>query len=356
MKILKFLPFLLFISGLKSYAIFDDLTTPMSNRGANGHHNDYSDIDMRAETDFLSFTPLHLAAVHEPTEGIKTLIAGGADVNATTKVVKFTPLHLAAKAGRIDNMKVLIANGAKVNAKTRQEFTPLHFAAAAHTNTLEAVELLSSQDGVEIDARTDQDYTPLLLAVLYRTQAISFFLKAGANVNAIAGGYLKGLTPFHLAILRTTLYGMETIEYKDIQNFIDAGAHVHTPVASGYFKSFYPIHLATYANITEKIKALTSAKVDIEITTNKGETPLHIAAKYNSHYSAEFLVNAGANLYAKTDKGLTPPRIAKNNPYGYTHLFFKDERRNRRKAKFENFKSTCQRIFSRRSSPTVSQI
>ena len=336
MKVLKFLPFLLFISGLKTFAIFGDLSTPMSNRASNGYRNiDYEDIDIRAETDFTSFTPLHLASMHAPTEGIRVLIAGGADVHATTKVAKFTPLHLAARAGRIENMKILIENGADVNAKTRQGFTPLHMAAAAHTHSLEAVEFLSSQDGVDINARTDQGYTPLHINIEHHSKAIDFFLQAGADINATAGGHFVNLTPFHVAVSKPHTFRNEAI---NIQSFIDAGADVHAPVASGDFASFYPLHLAAYTDARENVETLIANKADIEATTHTGHTPLHTTAEQNSYRSAEVLVKAGANLYAKTHKGLTPPKIAKDNPDGYTHLFFKDERKNAEKLNLKSLK------------------
>lgn len=343
MKILKFLPILLFISGTKAFAAYY-------------YPSKYDDDDIRAEKDFSSFTPLHLAAMHEPKEGIKVLIEGGADVNATTKVVKFTPLHLAALHGHIENMRILIANGANVRAKTRQEFTPLHMASAAHTHNPEAVEfLLSQNDGIDINERTVQGYTPLMIAVINFTKAIDFFLQAGADFYAVvdsSNSPYKGLTPFHLAAAQKESPSGEDI---NLQSFIDAGADVNSPVKSGAFKSFYPLHLTASANSAEKTRTLLSNKADIEATTNKGHTPLHIAALNNSYHSAKVLFNAGANIYAKNHKGHTPPRIAKSDPDGYTHIFFQEERRKRRQAKLANFKSMCQRIFSKRSHLSVSQ-
>jgi uncharacterized protein len=103
------------------------------------------------------FTPLQLGAFFSQADGVKFLLARGADVNAVSRnPMKLRALHSSAAANHIPITKLLLANGAEVNAKQAGGFTPLH--AAAQNGNAEMTKLLLEW-GADPSSQTDEGKT-----------------------------------------------------------------------------------------------------------------------------------------------------------------------------------------------------
>ena len=108
-------------------------------------------------------TPLHVAALHEQTACVKTLVnVSKAPVNATDGQRGLTALHLAAWAGHAEVVKVLVQHpDCRVNATDRWgRRTALHL--ATREDHAEAVEVLVSHPSCDViitddDGRTAAD-------------------------------------------------------------------------------------------------------------------------------------------------------------------------------------------------------
>ncbi|MFH8342949.1 ankyrin repeat domain-containing protein [Streptomyces sp. AM6-12] len=76
------------------------------------------------DRDRLGRTAVHYAAAGGDTDGLRMLLAGGADVGAADDA-GWTPLHFAAQAQDPSAVEVLLAAGAAVDAADRHGDTPL---------------------------------------------------------------------------------------------------------------------------------------------------------------------------------------------------------------------------------------
>lgn len=92
-------------------------------------------------------TPLLTALIDERLDAAAALIKSGADVDAPNSILfptgggfAHTTLHMVARRGLVDGVKMLIAAGANVNRRTTMGTTALHF--AAELDHVEVVKLL----------------------------------------------------------------------------------------------------------------------------------------------------------------------------------------------------------------------
>ena len=96
----------------------------------------------------LPLVTLHEGVNRVDLQGIKDLLAKGADVNAKD-FLGGTPLHAAALRGHKEIVQLLIAKGADVNAKTNNGTTPLDRATMPNSpfDTTETADLLRKHGG-----------------------------------------------------------------------------------------------------------------------------------------------------------------------------------------------------------------
>jgi hypothetical protein len=114
-------------------------------------------------------------------EGVKKLVAEGADVNAPSEE-GFTPLITAIMYNRGDIASALIENGANVNGRGGGGITPL-MAAAMQGNKDLAGLLLTS--GADVNAVTPEGFTALKAAS--SKDMAAFLISVGASENPVEG-------------------------------------------------------------------------------------------------------------------------------------------------------------------------
>ena len=123
-------------------------------------------------------TPLYLAALNGHEELVKLLLSHDVSVNTTTNYGQ-TPLHGAAMDGHLGIIKLLIEKGADVNAKQSE------------LSVLDTVTLNRNQDCIDylqsLGARSFSDNSIFAAAAAGDLEAVSRFLRAGANPDSVLG-------------------------------------------------------------------------------------------------------------------------------------------------------------------------
>jgi ankyrin repeat protein len=254
-------------------------------------------------------TPLLIAVTLGNKEIAALLIANGADVNAKDPRGT-TPLHGAALRGHKEIVKLLIAKGADVNAKSVDGFTSLH--RVVGRGHKEIVELLIA-NGADVNAKGNYGLTPLLLAALQGHKEVAELLIAkGADVNAkVASGPKQGLTPLdaanetnhpEIADLLRKHGGKTGEESKPVEPIAEATKPT-TPTKAPDVS----IHTAATLGNIETVKQLIANGADVNAKGGvTGGTPLLIAVTLGHKEIAEQLIANGADVNAKDPRGTTP--------------------------------------------------
>lgn len=146
----------------------------------------------------------------------------------------------------------------------------------------------------------------------YRTDAITYLLQRGANIDAINTKELQ--TPLHWACIGKSIHSLMLL--------IKEGADVAKSDKRGYNSL---IHACQYGNVLMAHylivkqgahKRLTYRRVSNDILApsglsvahrdTEGHTPLHWAAYQNHEPVARLLLSLGADVKSVDDEGLTP--------------------------------------------------
>ena len=125
-------------------------------------------------------TGLHWAAHHGDTRIVRLLVDAGADLEATTRLGDHTPLHVASRGGHTRVVTALLDAGANANAVTAAGATPVHLSSTA--GDADALSALLDH-GANADAREPVwGQTPLMFAAAAaRVDALAVLLERGAN-------------------------------------------------------------------------------------------------------------------------------------------------------------------------------
>lgn len=126
-----------------------------------------------------------------------------------------------------------------------------------------------------------------------RPEVLKWFLRHGANVNAVNG---SGLTPFNNCI---KTFGMLPDEEKDEAGFlkgdmktlIDAGADIFLADSAGNS----PLHWASLFGLTKTARFLLERGAAIDAQDSEGRTPLRLAVQAESYEIVEMLLGKGAD-------------------------------------------------------------
>jgi ankyrin repeat protein len=275
-------------------------------------------------------TPLMTCARTGSGDAVQMLIEYGAAVNAKEPSQSQTALMWAAAEHHPEVVKALIQAHADLQARSKQGFTPMHF--AARVNDRETIELLLAA-GVNIDILTQPDesayaqekipvpvgtpravttpgYTPLLVATLRgHVDLALFLLDHGADPNISAAG----MTPLHWAstswegFASNPVYGFEDpmsgisdrqAKLRLVKALLAHGASVNARMtkrqpsfATGYqdVVGATPFLLAASVDDVEMMRVLLDAGADPKISTATKATAIMAATGLN-HGIGESLV------------------------------------------------------------------
>jgi ankyrin repeat protein len=205
-------------------------------------------------------SPVAAAAMRGDTEGVRTLLRGGADVNAA-QGDGMTALHWTALNGDLKTMDVLLYAGAATEALTRVgAYTPLH---------------LASSRG--------------------QAAAVARLLQAGSKTGPFT---TTGVQPLHLAAQAGSAEAVKAL--------LDRGADVN-----GKDKTHgrTPLIFATSQNRVDAMKALLAGGADARLATTVIDYQARSTADSQARQSRDKVVSAatGRNINSNFDPDPPPP-------------------------------------------------
>ncbi|XP_031268814.1 serine/threonine-protein phosphatase 6 regulatory ankyrin repeat subunit C isoform X1 [Pistacia vera] len=213
---------------------------------------------------------LHFAAREGKTDVCKYLLEElKLDVNTQDEDGE-TPILHAARQGHTETVKYLFEHGANPAIPSNLGATALHHSAGI--GNIELLTYLLSK-GVEVDSQSDSG-TPLVWAAGHAQQeAVKVLLEHHANPNAETE---DNITPLLSAVAAGSLACLELL--------IKAGANVNI-IAGGAT----PLHIAADIGSTEIIECLLKAGADPNVTDEDGQKPIQVAAARGNRGAVEIL-------------------------------------------------------------------
>lgn len=221
-----------------------------------------------------------------------TLAAAGAPVIAASRQA---PVADAAERQDREGVRALLARGADVNEPQEDGTTALHW--AAHWND-ETMGRTLIQAGARVDAKTDLGLSPLLLACGNGSAGVARLL-VGAKSDprdVLPSGETALMTCARSGLLDVV---EQLLARKADPNARVADAHGQTAVMWAASEG----HPAV-------VSALLRAGADANARTGTGLTPLFFAARRGDLASAQALIAAGADVNAAAPDGSTPLLVA----------------------------------------------
>ena len=257
------------------------------------------------------FTPLLHASMSGDLEGVKTLLASGAEINQAA-ADGMTPLVVSIVKFNHAVALYLIEKGANVNAD-EAGFTALH--CAALTGQMEVARALLAR-GADVNARLEMPlrmqasfvpYNPeLQTGRLAQIGATPFMLAAkGVHPDMLRLLAEKGADPKHAADSGTTALML--------------AAGLGKRQATDMF-TFIKYYQWTEERAIETIRLLLDMGADVNAANEFGETALHGATYHAALKVMQFLVERGANINATNWADQTPLRVADGHLYSGTFL------------------------------------
>jgi uncharacterized protein len=250
-------------------------------------------------------TALVFAARQGSIEAAKSLIEAGADINEGDADGN-NPLLIAILNNHDDLAQMLIDKGADVNAVNKDGRSPLFTAVDQHD-----VDWSDRPFVKEADKLTSLDIIKSLVEH-----------KANVNVQLTAASIIKkaaqdnadrtlavGATPF----MRAARSGdVEVMKY-----LLDHGADPKLATKDGVTALLVAAGLgytdsnrSTEPQALDAVKLCVSLGLDVNATTDKGQTAMHGAASRGANTIIQYLVDNGGKINAANKTGLTPLDLA----------------------------------------------
>ncbi|KAH8550954.1 ankyrin repeat-containing domain protein [Umbelopsis sp. PMI_123] len=171
-----------------------------------------------------------------------------------------TPLHFAALRGHMDAILLLLEYNASIYATDDRGDTVLHF--ASQSDSPETISLFLDL-GIDIEVSNKLVGTPLLISLSnnpLHKEVIYMLLKHGANANA----RIHNSSSFHSALFLKDEIVVHLLILHDV-NIAEIGPEVEST-----------LHLATSVGTFGLIHLLLDRGVNINLKHKYGEAPLHI--------------------------------------------------------------------------------
>lgn len=142
-----------------------------------------ADVNLKAGP--LAWTPLHRA---QTAAVVRELVKGRANLEELTGVVARTPLHFAAQSASCEVVTALLEAGANPNARDSSDGTPLMEVVTGNDtrawSETQCVIRELAKNGADFNLRTNSNQSALSYAIRYgRDAEIAELVAAGANVN-----------------------------------------------------------------------------------------------------------------------------------------------------------------------------
>ena len=318
--------------------------------------------DLKARENWYGETALMWAAAEDHVDAIKVLVERGADVNERSRLLdvprrrngqsilplgNWTPLMYAARQGALEAAKTLAALGADLNVTDPDGATAVVLAIinANYDVAAALVEKGADPNVADKEAKMAALYAAVdmdRLAIghgrpntkpsgqLSAVDLIKVLLAHGADPNARLAAPLfqrhhtagdralgEGSTPFMRAAKSGDVAVMKLLvaagadpkltqpnQANALMLAAGMGWRDGSPAAPSYDQG-------TEKDSIEAIKLCMDLGLDINATTNTGETALHAAISGRaSEMIVRFLVENGASLQAKNKQGRTPLEVA----------------------------------------------
>jgi uncharacterized protein len=316
-----------------------DVNVPQGNRATALHWAAHWDDRQLAEmlihaggrvnaSDDHGVSPLALACLNASSSMVKLLLDAGANPNTST-VVGETPLMVAAHTGNVDVVRMLLDRGADLSA-TEASAGQTALMRAVAENHPAVVQLLLAHRA-DPRARSRNQFTPLLFAAQQGNVDIAkLLLDAGADVNEAApdgiAGDTNALRPFRPGTKAATLLVAIDSGHERMARFLlEHGANVNHNQAGRT-----ALHSAVQQQMPSLIRALLAHGADPNARLERplpllsrvvgqqtglevdmiGATPFWLAASYGDVETMHILIAGGADPSVTTVDDTTPLMVA----------------------------------------------
>lgn len=234
---------------------------------------------------FRPITVLHRAICNESLKLLELLFEYNANVHVERTLNGDTPLYIAAERGFVEGVRLLIARGAQVE-KGGGGKSPLY--GASREGRTEVVRLLIEQ-GANIRT-TYNAKMPIHEAAEYgHIEVIKQFLDVGMSANVVND---SGKTSLHYAMENT--YNFDHGRVKTTQFLVDNGANINVQDNKGNT----PLHYAAEKDIFDVGSLLVQLGAQLNIVNKKNKTPLDVAVLSGSIGMVQFLQKKGGSTCA----------------------------------------------------------
>ncbi|KAK7094581.1 uncharacterized protein [Littorina saxatilis] len=231
-------------------------------------------------------TPLHIASY------IASLLADlDANLNATAKS-GLTPLHYACRRQCLEKVQLLVKRGSFVNAMDYGGITALH--TVCRQGDKDIAELLILHNA-HVDAKTSVGWTPLHLACDKGQKDVAqLLLQFRADINTTSR---EGHTPLHMA---------RTQSNTDIVRLLVAN---RADVNVTNTNNNTPLHCACYGNKANNVRLLLDHGADVNVQNKHGETALHVACWFCNTDVVRLLLGCKDAVSVSDDEGKSPSTV-----------------------------------------------